>query len=524
MNVLISFLGATLDQHGRGQGRWNVWRPSVALAQQENIFFDRYYLIYQRAFAGLAQDIVTDIRTVSPDTEVIPVEMPLADPWDFEEVYSSLYDFSRTRNFDLERDRHYIHITTGTHVAQICLFLLNESRHLPGQLIQTQPSKRDPAGRHTLIDLNLARYDLLAKRFAAERQSDLEFLKSGIPTRNPGFNHLIETIETVAIRSREPLLLTGPTGAGKSRLARRIFELKKRNRQISGAFVEVNCATLRGDSAMSALFGHVKGAFTGALQARPGLLKGADNGILFLDEIGELGLDEQAMLLRAIEEKVFLPLGSDREESSDFQLISGTNRDLMEAVAAGRFREDLLHRIDLWSFPLPGLADRREDIAPNLEYELEQFCRKNGTRVTFNREGRECFLAYALDPATRWEGNFRELNAIMTRLATLAPGGRIDAATVAAELTRHRQPERTATSEPELARLLGTDYRERFDRFELAQLREVLAVCGKSHTLSEAGRELFAISRREKSSSNDTDRVRKYLQRFNIAPEEVLKK
>ena len=130
---------------------------------------------------------------------------------------------------------------------------------------------------------------------------------------------------------------------------------------------------------MSGLFGHKKGAFTGAVSDRAGLLKAADGGILFLDEIGELGSDEQAMLLRAVEEKRFLPLGSDREEGSSFQLICGTNRDLNAEVAAGRFRSDLLARIDLWSFELPGLAERREDIEPNLEYELNRYAEKAGS-------------------------------------------------------------------------------------------------------------------------------------------------
>lgn len=114
---------------------------------------------------------------------------------------------------------------------------------------------------------------------------------------------MIEQIEKVAIKSRAPILLNGPTGAGKSFLARRIFELKQARHQFSGAFVEVNCATLRGDTAMSTLFGHVKGAFTGARESREGLLRSANGGMLFLDEIGELGADEQAMLLKAIEEK-----------------------------------------------------------------------------------------------------------------------------------------------------------------------------------------------------------------------------
>ena len=111
--------------------------------------------------------------------------------------------------------------------------------------------------------------------------------------------------------------------------------------------VSVNCATFRGDNAMSTLFGHKKGAYTGAVTDRTGLLKAADKGTLFLDEIGELGLEEQAMLLRALEEKVFLPLGSDKEVQSDFQLIAGTNRDLQDAVRQGVFREALLARINL---------------------------------------------------------------------------------------------------------------------------------------------------------------------------------
>ena len=109
------------------------------------------------------------------------------------------------------------------------------------------------------------------------------------------------------------------------------------------------CATLRGNTAMSTLFGHKKGSYTGATTDRPGLLRTADKGVLFLDEVGELGLDEQAMLLRAIEEKIFYPLGSDTPVKSRFQLICGTNRDLAKEVAEGRFRADLLARINCWT-------------------------------------------------------------------------------------------------------------------------------------------------------------------------------
>ena len=153
-------------------------------------------------------------------------------------------------------------------------------------------------------------------------------------------------------------------------MAKRIYALKRARHQAQGAFVEVNCATLRGDGAMSTLFGHVKGAYTGALQDRPGLLKAAHDGVLFLDEISELGRDEQAMLLRALEDKTLRPLGSDRDTHSNFQLLAGANRDLWQMARQGAFRDDLLARIHLWAFRLPGLRERLEDIEPNVDYEL----------------------------------------------------------------------------------------------------------------------------------------------------------
>ena len=515
MNILISLLGSTLDDKARSLARWNVWRPSVALAMQKDLHFDRYHLIYQPKFENLQKRITEDIKQCSPSTEVIPEAIAMDNPWDFEEVYSKLYEFSRNHHFSGEDNNYYIHITTGSHVAQICLFLLTESHHLPGKLIQTQPGI-GPEGSYNIIDLDLSRYDMLAKRFAVERENDLVFLKSGIATCNRQFNELIETIERVAIRSTEPILLTGPTGAGKSQLARRIYELKKLNNQLRGEFVNVNCATLRGDQAMSVLFGHKKGAFTGAVADRPGLLKKADGGILFLDEIGDLGLDEQAMLLHAIEEKKFFPLGADSESESSFELICGTNCDLENAVNAGHFRSDLLARINLWDFRLPGLADRREDIEPNVEYELKCFAQKSGKHITFNKEAKAEFMRFALDPSTSWRGNFRDLNAMITRMATLSSGGRIDENVVKSEISRLRKGLNTSPVNALLSKLLGSDYKERFDEFDLCQLARVREVCRTSTSRAEAGKKLFSVSRKHRSTTNDSDRLGKYLEKFGL--------
>lgn len=517
--VVIGFLGTQLDFAGKGSQRWEKWRPTVGLCQQEDLRVDRLELLHDARSASLAERIRSDIAAVSPETEVKRVEISLRDPWDFEEVYTLLHDFARAYPFDIENEDYLIHITTGTHVAQICWFLLAEARYLPARLIQTSPPRKkdiaNTVGSYAVIDLDLSRYDRIAQRFKREHDDTLSFLKSGIATRNPAFNGMIEQIEKVAGRSKAPMLLVGPTGAGKSFLARRVYELKRQRQQLDGRFVEVNCATLRGDSAMSALFGHVKGAFTGAQSERPGLLRAADGGLLFLDEIGELGPDEQAMLLKAIEEKRFFPFGSDREVASDFQLIAGTHRDLRQWVQEGRFREDLFARINLWSFDLPGLAQRPEDIEPNLDFELERFAQAHGQQVRFNLEARRRYLAFASSPDAHWRGNFRELGASLTRMATLADAGRITETLVDEELARLRRSWGYSADQDAAAHALGPEA-DALDLFDRLQLNAVLAVCAQASSLSDAGRRLFSVSRQEKKVANDADRLRKYLARFGL--------
>lgn len=345
--VAFSLLGISLDNRGKGKKRWERWRPTVSLCQQDDLLIDRMELIFPPQFQHLADEVTRDIKVISPQTSVRHHHIAQEDPWDFESVYGELHDFARYYSFDLENEDYLIHITTGTHVAQICLYLLTEANYLRGRLIQTSPAqnKSPHDSTYQIIDLDLSKYDRIASRFSKEHTEGAAQLKGGIETKNKLFNKTIAQLEQVSIRSHHPILLTGSTGTGKTVLAKRIYQLKKQRGQIAGNLVEVNCATLRGDNAMSALFGHAKGAFTGAINDRHGLLLEADGGILFLDEIGELGLDEQAMLLRALEEKIFTPFGSDKTVRSNFQLISGTNRDLFEQVKKGLFRADLLARI-----------------------------------------------------------------------------------------------------------------------------------------------------------------------------------
>jgi transcriptional regulatory protein RtcR len=557
--VVIGLLGSTLDA-GLASARWGRWRPSVAICQHPELPIDRFELLVSAASERLVEQVIADIAEASPATEVRRHAFAVTDAWDFSEVYAALADFADRYRWQPDREEYLLHITTGTHVMQICLFLLCETRLMPARLLQSSPPRAGnreqrvtagPAGRVDVIDLDLTKYDHLAARFVARRARGESLLKAGIATSSPAFNHMIEQLEQVATRSKDPLLLTGETGTGKSALCQRVFELKRERQHLGGELVAVNCATLRGDTAASALFGHARGAFTGAAEARAGFLRKADKGLLFLDEIGELGRDEQAMLLLAIEEKRFYPVGSDKQVSSDFQLVIGTNRDLWAEVRAGRFREDLLARVSVWSFELPPLRARREDLAPNLDYELDRLSVELGHPVSMSSAARTAFLRFA--EAAAWPANFREFNAAVRRMVTLSDGGRVAEGGVHQEVARlqaawlgpaHRErsgglvgarreggggdldgaaggaSEAMASGERDdgvrrLAALLG-DRLDALDRFDRAQLVEVARVCAVATSLSAAGRILFAQSIKGRTTRNDADRLRKYLARFEL--------
>ena len=539
--VAFSILGTVLDKRGKGEKRWSKWRPTVSICQQDDLPIDRLELLFQGNFQALANQVTKDILRVSPETEVRHHILDFSDPWDFETVYSALFDFSQNYSFKPESEDYLVHITTGTHVAQICLYLLTETHYLPGQLLQTSPLQSDGSkekdakkalGKYQVIDLDLSKYDHIASRFSQEHTEGTDYLKMGIETQNVSFNKMIEQLEKVSIRSQAPILLTGPTGAGKKKITKSIYHLKRQRGQFNGHLVVVNCATLKGDNAMSALFGHTKGAFTGAITSRPGLLKEADGGILFLDEIGELGLDEQAMLLRAIEEKTFLPMGSDKESGSDFQLIAGTNNNLLKMINEGTFREDLYARINLWTYQLPSLKERIEDFEANLNYELSRYAQKVGQRVNFNKVAKEKYLSFAHSPEGLWKANFRDLNSSLIRMATLSNGGRICKQNVDDEIERlkdnwslttqvididqgSQSPALIISAFMDKQSIAETDY------YEQIKISGIIKVCQESSSMAEAGRRLFQYSRTLKATHNDSHRVKQILSRYGLTFEEI---
>jgi transcriptional regulatory protein RtcR len=378
-----------------------------------------------------------------------------------------------------------------------------------------------------VVDLDLSRYPAIARRRHAQRLAGQSLLKMGIETRAAGYNAVIERLERAALGPAVPLLLWGETGVGKSALARRVYALRKQSRVIDGPLVEVNCATLRGTLRESALFGHERGAFTGAERDRKGHLLAADGGMLFLDEIAELGLEEQAILLTAIEDGRFYPLGADKPETSRFTLVCGTNRDLRAEVRAGRFRDDLLARISTWSFRLPPLRERRADIEANVRYELEHFAERFHKRARFSRVALAKYLAFARGDDARWPHNFRDLSQSILRLASSADEGLIDTDDVDSEIQTLREAWSFDTAPvagvPAVARGDDGD----LPAIDLADrvLRDALIdALRRSRTLADAGRILYDAARPKGTAVNFSDRAKKLCQRMNVDPEAYLQR
>ena len=212
---------------------------------------------------------------------------------------------------------------------------------------------------------------------------------------------------------KSTVLIEGETGTGKELAARAIHRWSGRE----GSFVPINCGAFTADLLESELFGHVKGAFTGAQQARDGLFTYANGGTLFLDEIGEMPLPMQAHLLRVIEERTVRPVGSNREIPVDVRIVAATNRNLADEVAAGRFREDLYYRLNVLTLRLPALRERREDIPPLVEHFVHSLSQDMGITPPAVREAD---LLRLMD--YHWPGNVRELRNVIERCLLLNAG------------------------------------------------------------------------------------------------------
>ena len=249
-------------------------------------------------------------------------------------------------------------------------------------------------------------------------ERDEQFGNYGIIGRSRPMQEIIERAERVA-QTKSTVLITGETGTGKELVARAIHN---RSAQRDMPLIKVNCAAIPETLLESELFGHVRGAFTGAATSKKGKFALADGGTIFLDEIGTMSPTLQAKLLRVLQEREFEPLGSERTEKVDLRVIAATNRDIRQMVAEGRFQEDLFYRLNVIPIELPPLRDRRDDIPALVEHFVRKHAQRTGRRIDGIAEG----VVHALQQ-DHWPGNVRELENTIERAVVLSPGSMLTA-------------------------------------------------------------------------------------------------
>ena len=316
------------------------------------------------------------------------------------------------------------------------------------------------------------------QRLVAENKSLKDELKA-LTTReiigsSPAWRRVID-VATQAAPSLATVLVLGESGTGKELLARYIHD---RSQRIKGPFVAVNCAAIPETILESELFGHERGAFTGAVTKKEGRFARASGGTLFLDEIGELSLAVQVKLLRVLQEGEYEPVGG-HTTKADVRVVAATNRDLLAEVHAGRFREDLYYRLNVIQVTAPPLRSRREDIPLLVDHFLGIYAKKNGkARMTPTRGAMERFLDYS------WPGNVRELENVVERAVVLSRGD---------TLTEQDLPDAIAKAAPEARGSLTFESGTTLDDIELRVIKETLR-----HTKGDKGlaAQLLGISQR----------------------------
>ena len=275
----------------------------------------------------------------------------------------------------------------------------------------TEQRETEEALRQSLEELRRLKTRLLAENRFLREEAGLENAEVDIVGRSPALGRVLEQVDLVAPTS-STVLIGGETGTGKELVARAIHQRSRRR----GLFVAVNCAALPGTLVESELFGHEKGAFTGAITRRAGRFEQADSGTLFLDEVGELPLETQAKMLRVLQSGEFQRVGGGRSLKTDARIIAASNRDLEQAVREGRFRSDLYHRLAIFPIHLPSLRERREDIPLLAAYLITRKARQLGRKM-------DALPPAVTDRLTRydWPGNVRELENVIERAIILSP-------------------------------------------------------------------------------------------------------
>jgi DNA-binding NtrC family response regulator len=392
-----------------------------------------------------AQQIQQEIATRAGNCRTRIHNLDIPDPTDYEALF--LHMSARCREIQEEyRDRQPIfHIATasGTPQMQTVWFLLAQSGLVPATLLKITPPRFLRPGQKAVSEIRLslesfpritlpspetleiAATYLRKEKLEAEREELVrEFSGLQMIGRSPALTKVMETVRAAALYD-SAVLIQGETGTGKELVARAIHFNSTRKTE---PMITVNCAAIPETLVESELFGHEKGAFTGADRQKKGKFELADRGTIFLDEIGDMPLPAQAKILRVLQDKAITRVGGEKTISADVRVIAATNRNLTELIAEGRFREDLYYRLRVIDIPVPALRERREDIPLLVEYFLDRHKRRYRQKKQFSREAMRRILEYP------WPGNVRELENAIERAFVLSGGNVIKDADLPPEI------------------------------------------------------------------------------------------
>ena len=336
---------------------------------------------------------------------------------------------------------------------------------------------------------------LLRENVALREEIDKASMFEEIVGTSPALHAVLSRISKVA-PSGSTVLITGETGTGKELVARAIH---RRSGRASRAFVSVNCAAIPRDLIASELFGHEKGAFTGATQQRLGRFELASGGTIFLDEVGELPAETQVALLRVLQEHEFDRVGGNRRIYADVRVIAATNRDLQAAISTGSFRRDLFYRLNVFPIEIPALRERKEDIRLLVEYFIDRYARKTGKRITtVDKKSLRLLESYP------WPGNIRELQNVIERSVIVCE---TEAFSVDESWLSHQPTERKTEGQIYLSEKVATQEREIIE----AALRECQGrVSGSSGAAAKLGIARSTLESKIRSLKINKNRFKAY--------------
>lgn len=422
MKILLSFTGFhdpfASDASDAPTG------PVLTILSELN--FDRVFLFSTPRMQSVSVATANEIgeRKLCQNTEILPVEAP--DPTNYAVILASIRRYFKAILADHPRAEFSIGLSSGTPQIHACWLMLVASGEIPARLLQTLPSQFVEQGRPLVREVDISgdafpRMTLPLKNKSGRLEVDDKNIETaraqvGLVGEDPAFLNALKEAAIYAQYDDIHLLLLGETGTGKERFTEFIHILSQRAVK---PLVTVNCSSIPRELVESHLFGHKKGAFTGASNDQPGKFKVADGGIIFLDELGELPLEAQAKLLRVLENGEIEPVGHSKSVKVQVRVIAATNRKLREMVANGKFREDLYQRFGA-SVKIPALRERRSDVPVLASYLLEEWNRKHRKRHSLTPKAFGELIKHS------WPGNVRELRKVIAQSAMLSNQTRIN--------------------------------------------------------------------------------------------------